>query len=403
MRFVGDDEIEVGRREQLLVLVVEQQGLHGGDDNLGAPPVVPVLFVDHRLKVGGEHGGEGFLGLVLQLKAIDEEQHAAHVAGTQKQLDHGGGGEGLAGAGGHLEQETVFAIADCGLKAVDGLELIGPEKTQLVGLDVAGAFRFVLPGGFGCVVRALGANDVVRADLLFDQSLRIGRELLVTSDRVRCRKRGDDVGIAAFEIPEVVQVAVGKNDEATVLRLGVFARLLFADEWIFVFGLGFENKQRKAFGIEQEKVDKAFCALFEVGAERVQVGGLDRDAGFKANVGGAAAIRKKAPACCFEQLVDFDAGGGFLVGHSESYASDGGLAASMATIGGRSSSVPFWPTTADQHITLTATAHCGQSSGMPSTAAAADQPSYDSVRRNDCSRSILMNRFLLEAPHNGAA
>jgi hypothetical protein len=113
----------------------------------------------------------------------------------RKQLDDGGGGQGLAGAGGHLEQEAVFAIADRGLKAVDGLELIGPEKAQLVGLDVAGALRFVLPGGFGCVVRALGANDVVLADLLFDQSLRIGRDLLVAGDRVRCRKRGDDVGL----------------------------------------------------------------------------------------------------------------------------------------------------------------------------------------------------------------
>jgi len=69
-----------------------------------------------------------------------------------------------------------------------------------------------------------------------------------------------------------VQVAIGKDDEAAVLRLGIFARLLFADERILVFGFGFENQQRKAFGIEQEKVDEAFCALLEVGAERIQVG-----------------------------------------------------------------------------------------------------------------------------------
>ena len=121
VRFVGDDEIEVGRREELLVLVVEEQGLHGGNDNLGASPVVPVLFVDHGLIVGRQHVIEGLLGLILQLKTINQKQYAPHVARTQKQLDDGGGGEGLAGAGGHLEQETVFAIADCGLKAVDGL------------------------------------------------------------------------------------------------------------------------------------------------------------------------------------------------------------------------------------------------------------------------------------------
>src|SRR5450756_658841 len=85
VRFVGDDEIEVGRREELLKLVVEEQGLHGGYDNLRASPVVPVLLVDHRLKVGGEHRCEGLLGLVLQLKAIHKEQNAPHVAGTEKQ------------------------------------------------------------------------------------------------------------------------------------------------------------------------------------------------------------------------------------------------------------------------------------------------------------------------------
>ena len=210
-------EIEVGRREELLVLVVEEQGLHGGDDDLRAAPVVPVLLVDHRLKVGGQRCCEGLLGLVLQLKAIHEEQDAPYVAGTEKQLDDGGGGQCLSGTGGHLEQEAVLAFADCGLKAVDGLELIRPEKAKLVGLDVDGPFRFIPPPGLRLVVRALGENDVVLADLVCDQALRIGRDLLVADDRVGCRKRGDDVGVAAFEVPEIVQVPVGEDDEAAIL------------------------------------------------------------------------------------------------------------------------------------------------------------------------------------------
>ena len=52
VRFVGDHQVEVGRREELLVLVVEEQRLHGGDDDLRAVPVVPVLLVDDRLEVG---------------------------------------------------------------------------------------------------------------------------------------------------------------------------------------------------------------------------------------------------------------------------------------------------------------------------------------------------------------
>ena len=46
VRFVGDHQVEVGRREELLVLVVEQQRLDRGDDDLGLAPVVAVLLVD---------------------------------------------------------------------------------------------------------------------------------------------------------------------------------------------------------------------------------------------------------------------------------------------------------------------------------------------------------------------
>ena len=191
VRFVGDDQVEVGRREELLVLVVEEQRLHGGDDDLRPPPVVAVLLVDHRLEVGGEQRREGLLGLILQFEAIHQEQHAPGVAGAQEELDDGGGGQRLAGAGGHLEQEAVFAFVDGLLQGVDGLQLIGPQEAQLVGLDVAGALRFVLPRRLGLVVRALGQNDVVVADLLLDQALRIGRDLLV-ADRPS-RASGNEV------------------------------------------------------------------------------------------------------------------------------------------------------------------------------------------------------------------
>ncbi len=166
VRFVGDDQVEIGRREELLVLVVEQQRLDGGDDDLGAPPVVAVLLVDDRLEVGGQQRGEGLLGLVLQFEAVHQEQHAAGVAGAEEQLDDGGGGQGLAGAGGHLEQEAVLAVLDRRLKAVDGLQLVGPQKAQLVGLDVAGRSASFFQPASDCVVRALGEDDVVVADLL---------------------------------------------------------------------------------------------------------------------------------------------------------------------------------------------------------------------------------------------
>ena len=58
-----------------------------------------------------------------------------------------------------------------------------------------------------------------------------------------------------------MQVAVGEDDEAAVLRLGVLASLLLAHERAFVFGLGFEDDEREAFFVEQEEVDEAFASL----------------------------------------------------------------------------------------------------------------------------------------------
>ena len=110
--FVGDDEVEVGGGEELLVFVVEEEGLDGGDDDFGVAPVVAVFFVDDGLEVGGEEGGEGFFGLVFEFEAVHEEEDASGVSGAQEELDDGGGGEGFAGAGGHFEEEAVFAVAD---------------------------------------------------------------------------------------------------------------------------------------------------------------------------------------------------------------------------------------------------------------------------------------------------
>ena len=117
---------------------------------------------------------------------------------------------------------------------MDGLQLIGSEKAEFVGLDITRALDFILPRRFGRVVRSLCKHDVVVADLVFDEALRVRRDLLVADDRIGGWKGRDDVGVAAFEVPEIVQVAVGEDDEAAVLRLGVFASLLLADERVLV-------------------------------------------------------------------------------------------------------------------------------------------------------------------------
>jgi hypothetical protein len=221
--------------------------------------------------------------------------------------------------GGRFKKEAILAVLDGPLQGVDGFQLIGAQKAQLVGLDVAGALGFILPRRFGRITRPLGEDDVVIANLLFDEALRVGRDFLVADHRIRRRERGDDVGIAAFEIPEVVQVAVRENDEAAVLVAGVFAGLLLADKWVLVLCLGFKDDERETLGVEKQKVDVALGCLLEIVAECVEVGCLDGDAGFKANVGGGVSFGEETPASRFEQLVDLNAGCGFFVGHSDSY------------------------------------------------------------------------------------
>ena len=69
-----------------------------------------------------------------------------------------------------------------------------------------------------------------------------------------------------------MQVAIGKEDEAAIQRLGVFAGLFLADQRVFVFRFGLKDDEREAFGVEQQEVDEALAGLLEVLAEDIQVG-----------------------------------------------------------------------------------------------------------------------------------
>ena len=208
VRLVGDHQIEVRGREEPLVLVVEQQGLDGGDDDLGTPPVIAVLFVDDRVKVRRQQRVKDLVSLVFQFQPVHQKKDATRIAGAKEQLDDRGGGERLAGSGGHLEQKTVASVFHRPLQGVDRLELVGAQEAQLVGLDEAGSLGLVPPGRLRGVAGPLGQHDVVVADPFLDQALRVGFDLSVAGYRVRRRERGDDVGIATFQVPEVMQIAV---------------------------------------------------------------------------------------------------------------------------------------------------------------------------------------------------
>ena len=128
MGLVGDDESEVRGRKQLLVLVVEEQGLHGTDNDPGLPPIVAFLFVDDCPEVVAEQVIEYLMGLLLQFQAVYQEERAMGVAGTEKELDDGRRGERFTGAGGHLEKKAVIPLPDRPLQGVDGFQLIRTQK-----------------------------------------------------------------------------------------------------------------------------------------------------------------------------------------------------------------------------------------------------------------------------------
>ena len=91
MGLIRDDKVEVGRREEALVFVVEEQRLNGRDDDLGASPVITALLVDDCFVVVLEDLVELLYRLSLQFKAVDEEQHPAGVPCAEEELDEGGG------------------------------------------------------------------------------------------------------------------------------------------------------------------------------------------------------------------------------------------------------------------------------------------------------------------------
>ncbi len=70
MRFVGNDQIEIGRRKKLLIFVIEQQRLHRRDHDFRALPLVAALLVNHRLKVRRQHLLKRLFSLFFEFEAI---------------------------------------------------------------------------------------------------------------------------------------------------------------------------------------------------------------------------------------------------------------------------------------------------------------------------------------------
>ena len=83
-----------------------------------------------------------------------------------------------------------------------------------------------------------------------------------------------------------MEIAIGEDDEAAILRLRVFSCLLFADQRIFIFRLGFKNDERKATVIEQQEVDETFAGFFEISPKGIESALGNVDVQFKLDIGG---------------------------------------------------------------------------------------------------------------------
>jgi len=101
------------------------------------------------------------------------------IAGAQEEFDDGGRGQGLPRACGHLEKKPVLAVLDGALERGDGFLLVDAEKAKAVRIDESGAFGLVFPGRLRGIVWALGEDNVVIVNVLFDQAPRIGDRFLV--------------------------------------------------------------------------------------------------------------------------------------------------------------------------------------------------------------------------------
>ena len=121
---VDDDQVEEVRRELLvdvLLFLGAGDGLIEREVDLEGLVDGAVGDLGHRLTERLEVVG---LGLVGEDVAVDEEEDALLGAGLPQPPDDLKGGVGLAGAGGHHEQDAVLAAGDGLDGAIDGDELV---------------------------------------------------------------------------------------------------------------------------------------------------------------------------------------------------------------------------------------------------------------------------------------
>jgi hypothetical protein len=110
-----------------------EDGIHpldGGDADLGVGRDVGrgeagdgVEFGELAVVVGGHVGEELLLGLLAEVAGVHEEEHAADAGVLEQAVDRRDGGEGLARAGGHLDEGAGLGGLEGSVEVGDGVDL----------------------------------------------------------------------------------------------------------------------------------------------------------------------------------------------------------------------------------------------------------------------------------------
>ena len=93
-------------------------------------------------------------------------------------------------------------------KAWIAWSLVGAQEAEIVGAAEASPLSLILPSRLISIAGPLGKDDVVVPNELVYQTLRVGLDLAVAGYRIRCWECADDVRVAPFQVPEIVQVTI---------------------------------------------------------------------------------------------------------------------------------------------------------------------------------------------------
>ena len=111
--------------------------------------------------VGRDELLEFFQGLVAEVAAVDEEEDAARAGELDEAVNEVDGGEGLAAAGGHLDEGAAFVGGEGFFEVADGFDLRGPEisRGHLIRSQKIREARVELVLGFELFEQCLGSVE----------------------------------------------------------------------------------------------------------------------------------------------------------------------------------------------------------------------------------------------------